>query len=1157
MPFVKKTEAREIFIGRTNELDFFIQYILQPEEPNQNIISIWGNAGVGKSTLIARLINEARAFDFKDYCLTAIVDARWVTPTVVMEKFAYLLSISGEFEKELNRYKEVLRKLQTARDASWGGTAIDLVGSTFKGLVQFVPTISEIVGKRAEAPTKFILDEFRKLMEDPIGNLTDAFVKELNNLANTQITLSSQGVKRQRRVLLFFDTFEQLAAEIVPWLLNYFLEAKLSSNIVLVMVGREPIDRFTPDELKWSWSKYQDTIHYIPLNSFTKDETRAYLAKRGITDDARLNTIWRLSQGLPLYLSLLTSNPQGEVDSTADVVANFLRWIPKEEEVKRQLALDAALLSRPFNQDDLATFTYLTENERPAFHRWLIRQPFVLRTKDGRSRYHDLTRELFSRHIYQLSPNEYKNARSAIANYYRQLLEKTLYDSAEWLELALALIYQLFLLPDEVSHIDGIEQVLNAYKHTGQPGEIIKVLRDLSQELQNSQTNTGARQIARQLLRYIEADLADQDEELLAAANDLLEQIAKKPSFSPELLADIYRKRSSTYLALNEYQQSLEDLNRAIKLDPKVVKTYILRGQAYLFLNEYQRAIKDFDRAIKLNPNYAKAYGLRGEAYHLLNDYQQAIKDFGSALKLDPDNVITYIDRGETNYLLNKHWQAIEDFDQAIKLNPIGAPAYYKRGLAYAALRGHRQAIENFDQAIKLDPSYVAAYDALQESRQVIKDVDNATKLTSEQARVLPPPSVLGRETTQTISRGTIMSMNDDKLISPVSSYSTGKPSVIPLPAIHKLTEILAMQAASSFGDPKDFFRDLVDGADLPSQWKLEAAGVWRGNAKRDARALINWGISKGVNPARPQFTTLGSLLEVLLPDVGLDEQKIIASLIVIYQLYLDERLRESLTIRYQIPMVLSFKAEQTTTGLDIAWRGPIPRDELQFQNWLKPEPPMLDVGFLMRAIQHTASVCRIELQQKGRQGTGFLIADNLVLTNYHVLKLDDSEDIDENAYDALLRFGCITAGAGREAEGQTFKLVTSKPIVQLSPMDKLDYVLLQVEDRITQAKDIKKITDYSPQLLSEGMGMHILQHPMGKAMKVSINSNGITAVYRNNSLVQYVTTALVGSSGSPCFNEEWKLVALHHAERATAFGSIREGILFSSIYEEIKSHLS
>ncbi len=381
MPFVRKTDSqgsqpptdgRKIFIGRTGELLFFVQNILKPEEPTHNIISIWGQGGVGKSTLLSRFIDEARSAEFKDYCLTAIVDERQITPVGIMGKFADQLHITGDFEKALRQYKEALRKLQAEQETSQD-RVLPMVPDFTGAVVEGVPIAGPLLREGVKATTGHLLEKYHTLhlhrdkerLEDPVDDLTRAFIDELNRLTNPQITLSSLPAKRNRRVILFFDTFEQLAAVATPWLLDYFLQANISNNVVLVVAGRDPIERSTPAELK-RWLPYLDDqiIYSISLDSFTEIETRAYLAMRGITDSDRIATIWQLSGGLPLYLGLLTSNPLGQVDPTKDVVVNFLRWIPEQEQVKRQLALDAALLSRPFNRDDLEAFSYLPEEKR-------------------------------------------------------------------------------------------------------------------------------------------------------------------------------------------------------------------------------------------------------------------------------------------------------------------------------------------------------------------------------------------------------------------------------------------------------------------------------------------------------------------------------------------------------------------------------------------------------------------------------------------------------------------------------------------------------------------------------------------------------------------------------------------------------------------------
>ncbi|QKQ77500.1 effector-associated domain EAD1-containing protein [Nostoc sp. TCL240-02] len=241
--------------------------------------------------------------------------------------------------------------------------------------------------------------------------------------------------------------------------------------------------------------------------------------------------------------------------------------------------------------------------------------------------------------------------------------------------------------------------------------------------------------------------------------------------------------------------------------------------------------------------------------------------------------------------------------------------------------------------------------------------------------------------------------------------------------------------------------------------------------------------------------------------------------------------------------------------GPDISWRGE--SDEIQLQSWLQPEPDYWDVGFLKRAIEQSASVCRLEIPSRKIMGTGVLITPNKVLTNYHIVKYSEEDNLETNVLNAVLKFGCLTSDNGLETQGKSFKLDRQKPILCFSKTEDLDYILLQVEAKITQATDIKPARWDSHKLPLEKMRLSVLQHPEGDSMKLSVSQDGITGVYQNSGLVQYVNKTALGSSGSPCFDENWYLVALHHAQRAKTFGSIREGILFVSIYQEIKDFLN
>jgi len=802
MPFVKRvnaknlthvTDIRKIFIGRTNELHCFVEHVLQPEDPSYNIVSISGEGGVGKSTLLTRFIDETCLPPFKDYCLTAFVNEQQTTPYTVMEKFATQLSEAGapllDFEKALTRYKETVHKLrierETAQDAAVRET-LDLVGT----VAEEVPVVGGVLHKGANIITELYLQERRtrqmlkdaELLEDPLSDLTRVFVDELNRLTDKQVTFGASKTKHNQRVILYFDTFEQLSSEIAPWLLDHFLQANVSTNVVIVVAGRDSIEHSTPNDPK-RWLPYRDNgiLYLLNLNNFTKDETRAYLAERDITDPAYIDTIWQLSKGLPLYLGLLTFNLQGNVDPTADVVANFLRWIPEHEHIKRRLALDAAMFSKPFNQDDLTAFTYLQQEERATLYRWLTRLPFVRsNTEDGRYRYHDLAQEMFRRALYQRSQKEYYATRRALAAYYRQLLEQTLKEevkerntSTERLELSLALAYQLFYLPDEASNIEGIEQILVVYRRTNseQDKEIARFLRDLPYEQQNCKMSTNSVRTASHLLQFVESEIEQQQQKWVDAINDLLKEITRQSAFPTALLAWLYDNRGHAYRDLKEYQHAIEDYGRAIDLDPTEATYhadrgnvyqnnlkeyqhaiedydraidldpvsalyYTYRSNSYKRLKEYQRVIADLDKAIELDPATARCYRNRGLAYRDLKEYQHAIEDYDRAIDLDPAYAAAYNSRANAYRSLKKYQRAIEDYDRAIDLVPTTALYYRNRGLAYSDLKEYQHAIEDYDRAIDLDPAYAAAYNNrslaysdLKEYLLAVADLDKAIDL--------------------------------------------------------------------------------------------------------------------------------------------------------------------------------------------------------------------------------------------------------------------------------------------------------------------------------------------------------------------------------------------------------------------------------------------
>lgn len=232
----------------------------------------------------------------------------------------------------------------------------------------------------------------------------------------------------------------------------------------------------------------------------------------------------------------------------------------------------------------------------------------------------------------------------------------------------------------------------------------------------------------------------------------------------------------------------------------------------------------------------------------------------------------------------------------------------------------------------------------------------------------------------------------------------------------------------------------------------------------------------------------------------------------------------------------------------------------VELQGLFSQDSTYLDVGTISGAMLNINSVCLIKINDVSA-GTGFLIADDLVLTNHHVMSSefrDNDDQIKKNARNTTLHFGHISSVRGAPIQEQVFRLDSNQLIVAMD--EDLDFALLRVEPRIKEVKELKRV-DFAKQRATERKTLHMLQHPGGQMMQLALSGNGVTYVSDDGKRLEYATPASKGSSGSPCFNEQWEVVALHRSEETRRYGpfglgTIRQGVPFLSIYETIKAHL-
>lgn len=122
-----------------------------------------------------------------------------------------------------------------------------------------------------------------------------------------------------------------------------------------------------------------------------------------------------------------------------------------------------------------------------------------------------------------------------------------------------------------------------------------------------------------------------------------------------------YANRARAYLRAGDLEEALQDLDTAIRLDPRCGDFYFRRGNAYAHAGDNVRALDDYDRAIRLSPRHIDAYIARGLLHMRLGDDDRALDDFNRAVDLDPTRAESYMSRARYWLQLNAYERAWAD----------------------------------------------------------------------------------------------------------------------------------------------------------------------------------------------------------------------------------------------------------------------------------------------------------------------------------------------------------------------------------------------------------------------------------------------------------------------------------------------------------------
>ena len=164
-----------------------------------------------------------------------------------------------------------------------------------------------------------------------------------------------------------------------------------------------------------------------------------------------------------------------------------------------------------------------------------------------------------------------------------------------------------------------------------------------------------------------------------------------------------------TNLLNSDYRSAIDFFTKSLDLNPTSL-AYNDRGYAYINVGEYDNAIDDCDRAIAIDPNIAAAYNNRGFAKARKGNYDSAIDDYDRAIAIDPNNANAYNNRGIAKFSKGDYDGAIDDCSRAIELETDEASAYRNRGVIWLRLCEWDNAKADFTVAKNMDIDILASF---------------------------------------------------------------------------------------------------------------------------------------------------------------------------------------------------------------------------------------------------------------------------------------------------------------------------------------------------------------------------------------------------------------------------------------------------------------
>lgn len=192
-------------------------------------------------------------------------------------------------------------------------------------------------------------------------------------------------------------------------------------------------------------------------------------------------------------------------------------------------------------------------------------------------------------------------------------------------------------------------------------------------------------------------------------------------------------------IAGKDYKGAREDLQKAVKLNPRLSSAHYVLGCAMNQLGYADEAIEHFSRCLELNPKHSEAFYDRAVANCILCKFHDALSDANRALSINARNFLARVTHAWALGGLGEVHPAFKELDQLNREYPDHDFIHLVRGICYLQQDRFDDAISALTDAIKRNSRSPLAYAERAIALSALGKSNDAKRDLEECSRLAPP----------------------------------------------------------------------------------------------------------------------------------------------------------------------------------------------------------------------------------------------------------------------------------------------------------------------------------------------------------------------------------------------------------------------------------